>query len=51
MDPYTHKASVLSKSSRRETTCIDGTEAVFAPLLGAFCRNASNAIPSPPTRS
>jgi hypothetical protein len=44
MHPYAHKTSFLSKSSRKETTCIDGTEAVFAPLLGAL-------VGTPPMRS
>ena len=33
MHPYAHKTSFLSKSSRKETTCIDGAEAVFSRLL------------------
>ena len=33
MRPYARKTSLLLKSSRKETTCIDGNEAVFAPLL------------------
>lgn len=48
--PSAHKTSLLSKRSRKETTCIDGTEAVFASVRGA-CTNASNAIKPLPNMS
>src|SRR5439155_22996615 len=43
------KTSFLSKSSRKETTCIDGPKRCSRLCLGGARRNASNAIPSPPT--
>ena len=36
MHTNAHETGFLSKSSRKETTCIDRTDAVFARLSGAL---------------